>query len=164
MDGCFLVLVSQQVNGMIRVALREKQVLRVGAGTNEWDNVHIDSLMDLYVRVFDLALSGTGIPDSPYARFFWGSANTHVWGEVARDLATLMYRKGLVDVEEVRSVAVDEYPELIGVATNSRTVANRSMKVLGWKPTGRSLKETLEEEIDLTLGQTSSKGLKMSPS
>ncbi|KAG8849565.1 hypothetical protein FRB96_000715 [Tulasnella sp. 330] len=143
-----------QVNGMIRIALKEKEVLRVGAGTNEWNNVHIDDLMDLYTLVLDLALSDTRIPNSSYARFFWGSAHTHVWGEVAKDLAVFMYRKGLVDSDEVKSVTVSEYPELIGVATNSRTVANRGLRVLGWKPTGRSLKETLEEEIDLTLSQT----------
>ncbi|KAG8882967.1 hypothetical protein FRB97_007454 [Tulasnella sp. 331] len=146
--------ISQQVNGMIRIALKEKEVLRVGAGTNEWNNVHIDDLMDLYTLVLDLALSDTRIPNSSYARFFWGSAHTHVWGEVAKDLAVFMYRKGLVDSDEVKSVTVSEYPELIGVATNSRTVANRGLRVLGWKPTGRSLKETLEEEIDLTLSQT----------
>ncbi|KAG9005687.1 hypothetical protein FRB93_009613 [Tulasnella sp. JGI-2019a] len=145
--------ISQQVNGMIRIAVKNKQVLRVGAGTNVWDNVHINDLMDLYLRVLDLALLNIDIPGSPYERFFWGSAHTHIWGEVARDLAMLMYKRGLVDRDEVRSVNVEDEPDLIGVATNSRTIANRSLRMLGWMPTGKSLADMLEEEIDLTLSQ-----------
>ncbi|KAG9014714.1 hypothetical protein FRB94_010561 [Tulasnella sp. JGI-2019a] len=151
--------ISQQVNGIIRTAVKHKQVLLVGPGTNVWNNVHIVDLAELYVLVLEQSLdnikdsSENPKPTSPYERFYWGSAATHVWGEIAKDLAVLLHKKGLVDTNDVKSVTIEEHPELWATATNSRTVANRGIKSLGWKPSGKSLKDTLEEEIDLTLSQ-----------
>jgi len=155
--------ISQQVNRIIRTGVRHKQVLQVGRGTNVWNNVHIDDLMQLYVLVLDRAIAVNTTNDesvslnrptpTSYGRFYFGSVGTHVWGEINKDIAVRLHKRGLVETDEVKSVTVEEQPQLWATATNSRTVANRGLKVLGWRPSGKSLEETLDEEIDLTLSQ-----------
>lgn len=148
-NGCS---VSIQVNDLIRVAVKNRQVRQIGDGTNEWNHVHINDLTDLYLLIFEHALAAKDTP-SAYERFYWGSAGTHNWGEITRDLAARLHRRGLIDTTEIKSVTVKDEPKLNTVAANSRTVANRPLKTLGWKPSGKSLKDSLEEEIDLTLTQ-----------
>ncbi|TDL24607.1 NAD(P)-binding protein [Rickenella mellea] len=143
--------ISIQVPGMIRAALRRKQAVYVGEGTNKWNNVHIDDLMDLYLIVFKLATSGEDPETSPYAKFYFASAAEHTWGDVARDIAPLLYKRGLVKNQEAISVPASEDRELTMLtATNSRSVSERSF-ALGWKPKSRSLKETLEEDVDAVI-------------
>lgn len=152
--------VSQQVNNLIRYALKDREVVQIGPGTGEWNNVHVEDLMDLYVLVLDQALKSASTassnlekPVSGYSRFFWGSVGTHSWGEVSRGLAVHLYKRGLLDTDQVKSVTIDERPQLKTMANNSRTVANRGFKQLGWKPSRRSLMDSLDEEIELTLSQ-----------
>jgi len=149
--------ISQQVNGIVLLALQNQQVLQLGPGTGEWNNVHIDDLTDLFVLVLEDALASSDATANPakttsaYGRFFWGSARTHVWGDISKRLAVLLHKKGLVTTDEVKSVPLEVEPRLLFVSNNSRTVANRGLKVLGWKPTAKSLEDSLEEEIDLTI-------------
>jgi len=151
--------ISQQVNGIIRLALKAKQVLQIGPGTGEWNNVHIDDLADLYVLILDDALVSGDPSENPskaasaYGRFFWGSVGTHVWGEISKKLAVLLHKMGLVTTDEVKSVTIQEQPGLLYCSNNSRTVATRGPRVLGWKPSAKSLEDTLEEEIDLTVAE-----------
>lgn len=117
--------------------------------------MHIDDLVDLYLRLFDHALTTKELPTSVYERFYWGAAGSHTWGPIARELAIRLHKRGLVDTEEIKSVTVKDEPKLGTVAANSRVVANRAVKTLGWKRSGlgKGLVESLDEEIDLTLTQ-----------
>ncbi|KAG8897894.1 hypothetical protein FRC01_011123, partial [Tulasnella sp. 417] len=139
------------VNGLIRNGLQRKQVVQIGPGTNIWNNVHIEDLMDLYGLVLELGLSGNA-PSDAYERFFFGSAGEHVWGNVAKELARIMHQKGLVESAEVKSIALEEEKSLLATATNSRSVANRGF-ALGWKPSRKSLMELLPLEVEWTLEQ-----------
>lgn len=141
--------VSVQVNSMIRLAVQKKTLLQVGPATNVWNSVHIDDLIELYGLVLDLAISGNGSSD-PYENFFFGSSDSYVWADVSKELAKQLHARGLIDSDEPKSVAPSEAPQL--TSSNSRSVANRSF-ALGWKPSGKSLIDTLQEEIDLTLSQ-----------
>ena len=146
-----LIIASIQINALICVALNRKEFVQVGDGTNQWDNVHLDEITDLYDLVFDFALSGNNTNKS-YANFFWGSARTHAWGDINDRLARIMYKKGLVTSDKVRSVTLEEEPGVAVAAHNSRTVSNRSF-ALGWKPEGARLvtdEDILEDEVDLT--------------
>jgi hypothetical protein len=93
---------------MIRVTIKHKEVLYVGAGTNKWNNVHIDDLVDLYTLVFAFALNPSEDSTSAYERFYWGSVAEHVWGDVARELVRLLYAKGLVQTDVARGVEMGE--------------------------------------------------------
>ncbi|KIO27839.1 hypothetical protein M407DRAFT_22891 [Tulasnella calospora MUT 4182] len=150
---------SVQVNSLIRTAVKYGQVLQVGPGTNVWSNVHIDELVDLYVLLFNLALSSRQSREvvDPYERWFWGSSTrSHVWGDITRELAKILYAKGIVQ-KGVRSVSLEEAEfgqefGLVITAHNSRVVANRGF-ALGWRPHGPTLEETLEGEVEWTLAQ-----------
>lgn len=141
--------VSQQVNGLIFTALRRKEVVHIGAGTNVWNNVHIRDLTELYALVLEHALSGKNNGKS-YENFFWGSVGEHAWGDVTQALAQKLHTKGLVDSNTPRSVSLDEEPDLYWTAGTSRTVSNRGF-ALGWKPVAPSLEVTLDEEIEITV-------------
>jgi hypothetical protein len=122
----------------------------VFTGTNLWNNVHIHDLTELYLLILDKALvesangTFTTVTD-PYERFYWGSAATHEWGNVAQEIAKILYKKGVVDSDKAISVPANEVHA--SVACNSRTVANRGLKE-GWKPHYPSLENTLEEDVD----------------
>jgi len=119
--------------------------------------VHIHDLTELYLIVLDKALvervtgtfatttTTTAAVSDPYERFYWGSVATHQWGNIAQDIAKILYKKGLVDSDKAISVPVNEVSP--SVASNSRTVANRGFKE-GWKPDHPSLENTLEEDVN----------------
>ena len=134
---------------MIRTAVQNQELLQIGEATNVWNSVHIDDLIELYGLVLDLALSGSNT-NTPYENFFFGSSDHYVWGDIARELARLLHAQGLIKSDQPKSVSRSETVRL--TASNSRSVANRGF-ALGWKPVGKSLKETLQEEIDLTISQ-----------
>ncbi|KAG8909003.1 hypothetical protein FRB99_000106 [Tulasnella sp. 403] len=140
---------SIQVNEMIRTAVKRKEVVIIGPGTNIWNNVHIDDLVQLYLLVFAFAITGVN-KSVAYGNFFFGSAGQHIWGNVAKELARLLHQKGLVKDDTVRSVSAEEAPGLVGTAANSRTVANHGF-ALGWKPEARSLMEYLPDEVERTV-------------
>lgn len=135
-------------------------MLQVGPGTNIWSNVHIDDLVDLYVLIFNLAVSSSQSQEKfdPYQRWFWGSSTrTHVWGDIAKALAKILYARGVVTTEVVRSVSLEEDGfgqefGLVVTAHNSLVVSNRGF-ALGWRPHGPTLEETLEGEVEWTLAK-----------
>lgn len=137
---------------MIRVAIERRQLVFIGEGTNIWNGVYIQDLVTLYGLVFDLAVSGDDRSADPYTRFYFGSAVEFYWGDVARALAKLLHAKGLIESTVPKSVTRADVPfHLLSTGTNSRSVANRGY-ALGWKPNGPGIVETLEEDIEATVG------------
>ncbi|KAG8944894.1 hypothetical protein FRC00_010361 [Tulasnella sp. 408] len=144
------------VNTMIRVALRRKELVQVGPGTNLWNAVHIDDLTNLYGLLLDQALSGKDKSTDPFERFYWGSGDEYVWGDVARELARLLYARGAIQSETPRIIKIEEEPSLEPTATNSRSVSTRAI-ALGWTRSGTSLFETLPQEVEWTLAEVEAK-------
>jgi nucleoside-diphosphate-sugar epimerase len=136
--------ISQQVPGLVRLAIARKQVTYAGKGTNLWGNVHIKDLIDLYVLVLKLGLSGD--QSAPYTRLYFGTSGEHACVDVAKAIAPILKRRGLVETDQTQSVQLSDYPFLQWVANNSRTKADRGF-ALGWKPTQPSIVDTLEEDI-----------------
>jgi hypothetical protein len=108
-------------------------------------------LVELYVLVLDLALSGKN-KNRSYANFFWGSVGEHVWKDVVARIAPVLHEKGLVETKEAISISLDDAPELFYTANNSRTVAERGIN-LGWKPSAASLWDTIPSDVELTVSQ-----------
>ncbi|CAE6480478.1 unnamed protein product [Rhizoctonia solani] len=145
--------ISQQVPRLIRAAIEFKQPVYVGKGTNLWNNVHITDLVQLYTLVLNLALSvRTGEAPRPeaFANFYFGSVGEHAWGDIAKKLGPILLKKGKVEKAEARSIKADEAENFSALATNSRSVAERSRK-LGWITVAKSLEDTLEEDVDAVL-------------
>ncbi|KAG8768089.1 hypothetical protein FRC16_007161 [Serendipita sp. 398] len=142
--------ISQQIPTLIKAALKHKQAVYVGDGTNQWDNVYIGDLVELYIIVAKLAVSEL-VPAAKvdsFTKFFWGSVDTHTWGDVARQIGITLKKKGLIETSEAKSVPYSD--EFIAVATTSRTIADRSRKN-GWTPQGPLLNETIPETVDLVV-------------
>ncbi|CAE6480465.1 unnamed protein product [Rhizoctonia solani] len=137
---------------MAIISIKHKQSVYVGKGTNVWGNVHISDLVKLYELVLQHALSVREgkIPRPPkFANFYFGTAGEHVWGDIAKQIGTLLHKKGKADTPEARSITADEM-QWPAVATNSRSVAERS-RSLGWNPTAKSVHDTLEGDLDALL-------------
>ncbi|KAG8949657.1 hypothetical protein FRC04_008403 [Tulasnella sp. 424] len=147
---------SIQVNNTIRVALRRKELVQVGPGTNVWNGVYIDDLSNLYGLVLDRALSGKDQSTDPYERFYWGSGDEYAWGDIARELARLLYARGVIRTETPKIIKIEEEPILDPTASNSRSVSNRGI-ALGWKLSGPPLFETLPQEVEWTLAEAEAK-------
>ncbi|CUA66643.1 hypothetical protein RSOLAG22IIIB_00084 [Rhizoctonia solani] len=145
--------ISQQVPRLIRAAIEFSQPVYVGKGTNLWNNVHITDLVQLYTLVLNLALS-VRIGETPrpeaFANFYFGSVGEHAWGDIAKKLGPILLEKGKVEKAEARSIKADEVENFSALATNSRSVAERSRK-LGWTTVAKSLEDTLEEDVAAVL-------------
>lgn len=80
-----------------------------------------------------------------------------MWGDIAKALAKILYARGVVTTEVVRSVSLEEggFGQEFGLVVtshNSLVVSNRGF-ALGWRPHGPTLEETLEGEVEWTLAQ-----------
>ncbi|KAG8806973.1 hypothetical protein FRC17_004700 [Serendipita sp. 399] len=144
---------SLQVPTLIRGALKHKQAVYVGDGTNEWNNVHIADLVDLYILVTQLAISelAPAAKVDSFHKFFWGSVGTHIWGDVARQIGVVLKQKGLAETDEAKSIPYSD--EYLAVAINSRTIADRSRKI-GWTPSRPPLDDTIPETVDLVVASS----------
>jgi len=141
--------ISQQIPGAVRVAVKHKQAVYIGKGTNKWNNVHINDLIELYLLVLSRALSGTK-ESSSYAKFYFGSVYEHVWGDIIRQIGQILYEKGILPSAEAKSITLKTEPCLRSVDNNSRSTSDRAF-ALGWKPKSKSIEETLEEDVTATL-------------
>lgn len=147
--------ISIQIPHLVRAAVKFKQPVYVGKGTNLWNNVHITDLVQLYNLVLKLALSvraGKAPRPETFANFYFGSTAVHEWGDIARKIGPILLKKGKVEKAEARSVKYEEVENFAALSSNSRSIAERS-RALGWNPVAPSLEDTLEEDIDATLAK-----------
>lgn len=82
--------------------------LEVTHGKLTEHQVHIDDLLDLYLRVVEVIVSGRQADDSPYARFYIGSSTEITFRTVAEVYGSELTRLGLLPTAEVESVPSDK--------------------------------------------------------
>lgn len=69
--------------------------------------MHITDLILLYNLVLNLALSvrgGQATRPETFENFYFGSVGEHAWGDVARRIGPILFKKGKVEKAEARSV------------------------------------------------------------
>lgn len=144
---------SFQVQLLIKAALRRREFVQVGEGSNQWSNVHIDDLVELYTIILDLALSSKKSQADGYEKFFWANSSDHVWATVNAKLATILHRRGLIDTPTVKKIRLEEEPTL-RISSHSSKIVSSKARALGWQPKGKPIEddEILEEEVVLTIG------------
>lgn len=145
---------SVQVPQLAEATLKRGKGFRIGNGKAIWGSVHIHDQSDMYVKLVEAAVAGEG------SKATWGSEGYYlctsgdiVWGEVARLVAESAHRLGLIKTAEVDVVTAGDLMKEDPYAhyrwgCNSRPVAIRASKLLGWKPTEKT---TLEDVIDGTV-------------
>jgi nucleoside-diphosphate-sugar epimerase len=154
---------SRQVYSLARITLEEGQAPQLGRGLSEWDNVNVQDLSELFVLLVEAAVSGKDNPEIWGEKgYFLAENGHHVWGEVSKEVGEAAYKQGYIKTKEVNAMTPEKAKEKAGFEAlswglNSKGFAKRARKVLGWKPTGKSLKECIPDIVD---GEAEKLGLK----
>ena len=147
---------SLQVEWLASVALKDSKGtvpadnLGPGPGLAQWDHVHIADLSAFFVLAVEAALdpARNSNPEifGPRAYFFV-EAGVHTWRKVADWIAESIARVRYVDVDgDAKSKPRMEIPGMF-YALNSRSVAARARKYLGWEPKAPGLKESIDSIV-----------------
>jgi len=150
---------SRQLNVLAKQTLKLGMAPIVGKGLSEWDNVHVTDLSDLFVLLVERAATWTDAQSSDDKEiwgekgYFFAENGHHVWGELSKTVAGVAKQKGLIDKEATIPLSKDKVFEVGGFeglswGLNSRGIAKRASKFLGWKPTGPTLEEAIAEVMD----------------
>lgn len=146
---------SIQVPDLVKGTLEKGFAPIVGAGKTEWDNVHIDDLADLFLRFVD-ATQDPSKNSNPEIfglhAYYFAENGSHKWSDIATWIAEEASRQGYLPEPLTKSVSQKEVNLMGAVAApsygaNSKGVAQRAKKYLGWEPKGVPLKDTIEEVV-----------------
>ncbi|KAF4125181.1 Nucleoside-diphosphate-sugar epimerase [Geosmithia morbida] len=144
---------SIQVPDMVAATLKNGFAPIVGSGLTEWDNVHVNDLADLYLRLVEAAQDPAKRADEAgvfgHEGYFFLGPGTHKWSDVARWVAEEAASQGYLPEAKTKVITSDEASELGGPAANSwalnsKGISQRAEKLLGWKGTGQP---SLREEV-----------------
>jgi len=113
----------------------------VGKGVNRWSNVHIEDVVELYLRALERAPAGS---------FYFVENGEASYAEIGTAIA---HRLGLGPVQ---SWSVEEASQEWGegharysFGSNSRVRAVRAREELGWAPKHASVTEWIEHDMPL---------------
>ncbi|RAH81592.1 NAD(P)-binding protein [Aspergillus japonicus CBS 114.51] len=149
---------GRQVYELAAFVLKEQYCPRIGKGLSRWNNVHVHDLS----RVFELLVQAALEPSSRDDLEIWGAHGyyfaengEHVWGDLSVAVGEETFRQGYIkgDKPELRAWSIEEAVkssagfEAASWGMNSRGVAARARKALGWKPQERGLSEELPEIV-----------------
>lgn len=128
---------SIQVPWMIKLAKKHGVGRHIGAGANIWSNVHINDLVDLYLRALE---------NAPGGAFYYAENGENSMRELAEAVSRLLGYGGRTENMSVEE-AVAEWGEggaRYTMGSNSRVRAVRARKELGWSPSAPSLLDEVE--------------------
>jgi nucleoside-diphosphate-sugar epimerase len=143
-----------QVNSLSRHTFKLDYAPIITPGLAEWDHVHIHDLGHFFVLAVDAALD-SDLSKNPeiFGRkgYFFVEAGSHVWAEVAKwvgeECLKRQYIKPRADGEPVTKEVTAEELNYSTLGFNSKGVAARARKYLGWEPKGESLKDAVPEIV-----------------
>lgn len=146
---------SIQVPDLVKGSLEKGFAPIVGPGKTEWDNVHVNDLSDLFLKLVDATQDPEKAKNpeifGPHAYFF-AENGAHKWADVAHWVAEAASKQGYLPEPLTKITTQEEVALMEGVSTaswgsNSKGVAERARKYLGWEPKGVSLKDTIDELV-----------------
>ncbi|RFU81579.1 nadp-binding domain [Trichoderma arundinaceum] len=148
---------SVQLPNLIEITLKEGFAPIVGAGKTEWDNVHVDDLGDLYVKLVD-ATQDPSKNNNPEIfgpnGYFFAANGTHAFAKLAEQVAGEVKKQGYKADVPTKSVSLVELQGLKGYAPvsgsfglNSKGVPQRAKKYLGWEPKAAAIEDTIAEAV-----------------
>ncbi|KAK5992743.1 Oxidase ucsJ [Cladobotryum mycophilum] len=145
---------SIQVPSLVKITLRDGYAPIIGQGLTEWDNVHIDDLGDLYVKLFD-ATQDAEKKNNPEIfglnAYFFAAGGVHLWSDIARQITGEVKNQGFRQDAETKNITISEVSALESGSTswgyNSKGVAQRAKKYLGWEPKGVPLEATIADLV-----------------
>ncbi len=128
---------SMQVPWMIELAKKHGVGRHIGPGENIWSNVHINDLVDLYLRALEKAPGGA---------FYYAENGENSMRELAEAVSRMLGYGGRTQSMSVEE-AVAEWGEggaRYTMGSNSRVRAVRARQELGWSPSAPSLLDEVE--------------------
>ncbi|KAI0149964.1 NAD(P)-binding protein [Hypoxylon sp. NC0597] len=135
---------SIQVPGLIEFTLKNGFAPIQAPGLTEWDNVHIRDLGEFFVLAVEAALdpSKNSNPEifGPKAYFFLENG-VHKWSDVAKWVAEEATKQGLLPEPVTKEIDIPQF------GANSKSVAARAKKYLGWTPKNPSLKDEIPAAV-----------------
>jgi len=128
---------SIQVPWMVALARKHGVGRHIGSGENIWSNVHIDDLVDLYLRALEHAPAGA---------FYYAENGENSMRELAEAISRMLGYGGRTENMNVDE-AISEWGEggaRYTMGSNSRVRAVRAREELGWSPSAPSLLDEIE--------------------
>lgn len=162
--------ISQQIPGIIRLALDKRQAFTVHEGEYIWSHIHIADLAELYYLVLQGLLEKRDIPKGHKGYYFGSyffkdgsepepsdkpSVIEHSWRQVSEYVAQQLAAEGLVDTTTLGLLNDDDVKRLheqyipFSWGTNSRTRGDNGA-LIGWKPVHVSSEQfwkSIDEDI-----------------
>ncbi|CAF5044925.1 unnamed protein product [Rotaria sp. Silwood1] len=149
---------SIQIPQLIRASLDRKQAGIVGKGVNQWPNVHIDDVADLYIVVLDAALAGT----AAHGRegFYFAENGEHVFLDIANEVARVLHERG-IGTDKPSLFSDEEAKKYFGsyyLGSNSRARSERG-RLFGLSPkyTTKDFIASIPAEIDAIINRDGGK-------
>ncbi|KAG9256055.1 nucleoside-diphosphate-sugar epimerase [Emericellopsis atlantica] len=142
---------SLQAPELARGTLQKGFAPIVGKGLTEWDNVHVDDLGELYVKLA-AATQEPAQRSNPEVfglhAYYFAGGGSHRWSDLARWIAEEASKQGFLPEPLTKSVSQKEVEMMEGKTTsswgrNSKGITARAPKYLGWEAKGVSLRETV---------------------
>jgi nucleoside-diphosphate-sugar epimerase len=128
---------SIQVPWLIALAKKHGVPRHLGRGENLWSNVHIDDLVDLYLRALDRAPAGA---------FYYAANGENSMREACQAIGRMLGLGARTEpmAPEEAAAAWGEGAANYTMGSNSRVRAVRARRELGWVPHRPSLLEDIE--------------------
>ncbi|KAL8922740.1 MAG: hypothetical protein Q9172_003455 [Xanthocarpia lactea] len=133
-----------QAPTIMRSALRNGQVLQLGADDGDVESVHVQDLADLYILVASRIAKGDleGMPSGTRGIYFAGTSR-YTWKEFADGIAGALFEVGGIKTKEIKKIGLEEAAAEwtgghqllceLNFGSNFRTRPDTS-KSLGWQP------------------------------
>ncbi|KAG6857218.1 hypothetical protein H0H87_007637 [Tephrocybe sp. NHM501043] len=86
---------SQQIPGLVRIALERGEAGYVGSGKNVWPHVHIKEVTDLFILIFDQALTRKDLGHGRQG-FYFGENGEYVMWNIAKAVAQTLHDAGKI--------------------------------------------------------------------
>ncbi|XWW99701.1 hypothetical protein V2A60_007713 [Cordyceps javanica] len=144
-----------QVPDLAKATLKEGYAPVVGKGETEWDNVHVDDLADLFVKLLD-ATQDPNLNKNPEIfglhGYFFASNGVHRWSEVSEWILDEAVKQEFLKEAKTKTLSLKEAESIAGpsapsLGRNSKGIPQRAEKYLGWKPNGPDLKSTIAATV-----------------
>lgn len=134
--------------------LQHRKVFGVGKGENIWHYVHVQDLSAIYLRLVDLAVTDAGSAGCwNEGGYYLAENGFYVTREMLQLAAKIGYEKGFLESSEAVFLSPEAADELlpyssIVLGVESRGMAYRARKLLGWKPRMSSFEDEIGNAFD----------------
>lgn len=136
--------------------LKQRKVFVVGKGDNIWHNIHVQDLSRLYLLLAEAAVNDGGNATWNQEGYYLAENGSYVVREMLQQACRILHQKGIVKSSEPEFLALEESKDTllwfkIMVGGDSRGIAVRGRKLLGWVPSMPSFEDGLENALDIDL-------------